>query len=208
MKVARPGISNYECWAGVDVGGRRKGFHVAVVDGDRLLAGPVRLKEPKEVVEFLREWKPRRVAVDSPRSPAPDGQLSREGERCLAREVCGIRYTPDRRRLEANRTYYGWILQGLELYATLTSAQFRVIECFPTASWTRWAGPRGKAPRSRWSQGALARLGLANMPARVGQDGRDAIGAAMTAYADEKNCVDRFGDIVVPKAGTPAEKVS
>lgn len=203
MKVGRPGISNCERWAGVDVGGPRKGFHVAVVDGGRLLAGPVRLKEPKDVVEFLREWKPRGVAVDSPRSPAPDGQLSREGERRVAREVCGIRYTPDRRGLEANRTYYGWVLHGLDLYAALTSAQFRAIECFPTASWTRWAGPRGKAPRSQWSRGALDRLGLANVPARVGQDGRDAIAAAMTAYADEKNCVDRFGDIVVPKPVTP-----
>ena len=42
-------------WAGVDVGGRRKGFDVAVVDAERILAGPSRLPNVASVAHFLRD---------------------------------------------------------------------------------------------------------------------------------------------------------
>ena len=34
------------CWAGVDVGGNHKGFHVAVLDADSLIVGPENVKPP------------------------------------------------------------------------------------------------------------------------------------------------------------------
>ena len=189
-------------WAGVDVGGRRKGFHVAVVDETRLVDGPIRLLGAADVVERLRRYPDVVVAVDSPRSPAPPGLRSRPGERELARAVCRIRYTPER-ALIGRSSYYEWIAVGLELYAALERASMHAIECFPTASWTRWAGPRAAATRAAWSRTALARLSLEGVPARLGQDGRDAIAAALTARAYERGATEGFAEIVVPVSVAP-----
>jgi len=178
-------------FGGVDVGGRRKGFHVAVVDEDRLVVGPTRAATAAQVVELVAAAD--LVAVDSPCAPAPDGLRSRPCERDLARAVCGIRYTPARALLEDN-PYYEWILNGFELYVELAAAGLQAIECFPTASFTRWAGPRGDLSRAAWTRRALA---LA-MP--HGQDGRDAVAAALTARSAAAGRVDFFGDIVVPLA--------
>ena len=53
-------------WAGVDVGGRRKGFHAAVVDDRQLVAGPAALPDAAAVTVWLMQWQPLIVAVDSP----------------------------------------------------------------------------------------------------------------------------------------------
>jgi len=179
-------------FAGVDVGGRRKGFHVAVVgaEGDVAL-GPERAWTASDVVELIRGVE--LVAVDSPRSPAPDGLRSRPCERALARAVCGIRYTPERALLAGN-PYYEWILNGFALYDALAAAGLHAIECFPTASFTRWAGDRGALSRAAWTRGALA------LPLPHGQDGRDAVAAALTARSAAAGRVDLFGEIVVPLA--------
>lgn len=178
-------------WAGVDVGARRKGFHVAVVDAEGLAFGPARAATPSEVVELVRSAE--LVAVDSPRCPAPDGERSRPCERDLVRAVCGIRYTPERALLDGN-AYYEWILHGLELYAALEAAGLPAVECFPTASFTRWAGPRGRRTRAAWTREALG------FAVPHGQDGRDAVAAALTAQSASLGLVDRFGEIVVPRA--------
>jgi hypothetical protein len=141
-------------WAGIDVGGRRKGFDAAVVDAERIVA--------------------------------------------LARAVCGIRYTPSRATLDEGDPYYEWIRHGLELYERLDGAAWRVVECFPTASWTRWCGPRDGRSRAAWSTGALASLGLAGLPKRTSQDARDAIAAALTARCLDQGATVSFGEIVVP----------
>jgi predicted nuclease with RNAse H fold len=127
------------------------------------------------------------------------GERSRADERALARAVCSIRYTPDEATLRAphRSDYYGWVLQGLDLFAALATAEVATVECFPTASVTRWAGPRGTASRARWSTAALESLGVAGVAA-LGQDGRDAVLAAMTARAHAAGATEAFGDIVVP----------
>jgi predicted nuclease with RNAse H fold len=109
----------------------------------------------------------------------------------------------ERQRQGPAPRYYEWIEHGLELYAALAAAGLAAIEAFPTASWTRWLGPRNGEPRARWSARALAAvrrhdLRLGGLPARLGQDGRDAVGAALTAYAYETGRCERYGDIVVP----------
>lgn len=76
------------------------------------------------------------VAIDSPRCCAPDGQATRDGERRVAREICGIRWTPDKERVGGS-LYYAWIVQGLKLFDALAELEVGVIEVFPTASWTR-----------------------------------------------------------------------
>ena len=182
---------------GVDVGGPRKGFDVAVIDERRLLALEPRLGRD-DVAGLVDEYAPAVVAIDSPCCCAPQGRMTREGERRLNREVCGIRWTPEASKLHGN-PYYDWIVEGLALYQLLADRDVEVVEVFPTASWTRWSGPRGKRPRAAWSRDALTRLHLADLPARTNQDQRDAIAAAVTAREFRAGRTETFGEIVVPK---------
>jgi predicted nuclease with RNAse H fold len=187
-------------WAGVDVGGRAKGFHVVVIDDRRIVAGPRRCRSVQDTLTWLGRSRPSRTAVDSPASLAPDCERSRPCERdFLAAGICRLRPTPDRRTLEARRDrYYEWIECGLDLYRALETAGITAIECFPTASWTRWAGARGARTRARWTREALPALELDGLPARTNQDERDAIAAAATARSAENGETEAFGDIVVP----------
>jgi predicted nuclease with RNAse H fold len=183
-------------WLGVDVGGPRKGFDVALIDDREVLELRARLSAG-DVVGLVASARPAVVGIDSPRSCAPDGATSRASERALARAVCGIRWTPDRARVEAG-DYYGWVVEGLRLYAALDGA---AIEVFPTAAWTRWQGLRGSRSRADWSRAGLAALGLAGVPARTNQDQRDAIAAAVTASLHSAGATETFGgEIVVPRS--------
>jgi predicted nuclease with RNAse H fold len=195
-------------WAGVDVGARRKGFHVAAVDGRRVVHGPVNVVSVAAAAELLVSLRPVVIGIDSPRRPAPAGSRSRACERSLAGRVCGIRYTPDADALVSGGSYYAWIRNGLALYAALAGVgaglQCRVVEVFPTASWTRLHGPRGSLPRAAWSHAALASLGLKALPTRrLSQDDRDAIGAAWTArLCSLPDAIEWFGEIAVPEGHT------
>ena len=160
--------------AGVDVGGRRKGFHAAVIERRSLLAGPV---VASLMADFGAELGPRAC------------------ERDLARTICGLYYTP----AAVEGPFYEWMRHGLELYAALRHAGLRAVECFPTATWTRLAGPRGGRRRAGWSAAALSRLRVRSVPSRIGQDGRDAIGAAYTAWLHVSGRTESFGSIVVPR---------
>lgn len=192
-------------WAGVDVGACAKGFHLALVDHHRLIAGPERHQTPDDAVRRLVSWAPRLVAVDSPLRPAPDGLRSRPCEREFARAgICGLRFTPDRHALASSR-YYEWILNGFALYRGLAGAGLGAIECFPTASWTCWYGPRRTLPRGVWSAAALRQQRLAGVPRRLDQDERDAIAAALTARDHARKLTDCFGDLVIPRRKTIAQ---
>jgi predicted nuclease with RNAse H fold len=181
-------------WLGIDVGGPRKRFDVALID-ERAVRRLDRMG-CEDVVALVDAERPRVVGIDSPRSCAPPGRTSRADERALARSICGIRWTPDRARLDGSR-YYAWIVEGLRLYAALAGRE-DVIEVFPTASWTRWLGPRGSEPRAAWTRRGLATLGLAGIPPRTNQDQRDAIAAAVTARLHSHRATEAFGEIVVP----------
>jgi predicted nuclease with RNAse H fold len=183
-------------WCGVDVGGKRKRFDLAVVDEHSLLtlAGGLGLDAIVELVEASR---PAVVGIDGPRCCVPSGQTARAGERALARAICGIRWTPDRSTVEGN-AYYAWIVEGLALFEALTDGDIEVIEVFPTASWTRWFGPRGTSSRAAWTERGVARLGLRGVPQRTNQDQRDAIAAAATARQHSEGTTEALGEIVVP----------
>jgi predicted nuclease with RNAse H fold len=185
-------------WAGVDVGGLRKGFQVAALDERRILHGPVNVPSVAGTVELLESLAPLAIGIDSPRAPAPPGARSRMCERQLAAAVCGIRYTPDADALAEGGSYYEWIHNGLALYSALADGgACRVVEVFPTATWTRLAGPRGSQPRGAWSAAALRSLGLEGLRGRrLNQDDRDAIGAAWTArMCSVPGAIEWFGEI-------------
>jgi hypothetical protein len=189
-------------WAGVDVGGRLKGFDVAVIDAHSVVAVARRRPDPAAVVAFLAENRPRVIAVDSPRCAAPAGARSRAGERRLQKEVCGIRYTPSQGVLDEGNPYYEWIVHGLELYGALGRGSWKIVECFPTASWTRCFEKKGQGrTRAAWTQAGLRSLELDGAPARTNQDVRDAIAAALTARLSDRNLTEMFGEIEVPRSG-------
>lgn len=183
-------------WVGVDVGGQRKGFDVAVID-DRQVLELWSHRTCSQVVDIVLVNRPEVAAIDSPRSCAPDGQTARDSELRLAKSICGIRWTPDERRVHAT-AYYAWILEGRALFDALAAQDVQVIEVFPTASWTCWFGKRGTRTRAAWTRQGLAALGLTSVPARTNQDQRDAIAAAMTARQGSLASTETIGDIVVP----------
>jgi predicted nuclease with RNAse H fold len=183
-------------WLGVDVGGERKGFDVALIDGDRLLALESRL-DRRAVAELVDRARPTVVAIDSPCCYAQPGRTSRDSERELARSICGIRWTPDERAAHGSQ-YYAWVLQGLALFEALVGRGAEVIEVFPTASWTRWLGKRGGRTRVAWTRDGMSALDLGGLPARTNQDQRDAIAAALTARLHDRGLTEAIGEIVVP----------
>ncbi len=187
---------------GVDVGGPRKGFDVAVVDG-RTLLGRARGCDVAGVLELARAWVPAAIGIDAPRACAPDGERSRAGERALARAICSIRYTPDAATVTSGGAFYAWVRAGLVLHEACARAFARtpVIEVFPTASWTVWCGPRAGRSRTSWSCTGLATLDLGGVPKRTSQDLRDAIAAAVTARLHAEGRTRAFGDLVVPADG-------
>jgi predicted nuclease with RNAse H fold len=189
-------ITAVSVWIGVDVGAARKGFDIAVVDERRLLELRGGL-DRGAVLERVAARRPAIVAIDSPRSCAPDGQRTRACERRLAKAICGIRWTPDEHHVRAN-PYYAWVVEGLTLFAALAGREVETIEVFPTASWTRWLGARGARPRSAWTSAGVAGLGLAGVPPRTNQDQRDAIAAAVTAREHTAGMTEAIGEIVVP----------
>ncbi|MBV8987114.1 MAG: DUF429 domain-containing protein [Solirubrobacterales bacterium] len=187
-------------WVGVDVGAKRKGFDVALIDDRRLLALRGGLTR-EGVIELVQGARPAVVAIDSPRSCARDGARARDGERRLNKAICGIRWTPDARHVHAS-SYYGWIVEGFGLFEALASRGIEAIEVFPTASWTRWLGKRASRTRSSWSSEGLRILGLEGAPIRCNQDQRDAIAAAVTARLHTNGRTEMFGEIVVPLSST------
>ena len=99
------------CWMGVDVGGRRKGFDVAVTDHRRLVALE-RRQSVDDVLARVTAAQPAVVAIDSPRSCAPPGATHRQDERELRAGVrVGIRWTPEHSKLDGN-PYYEWTSRG------------------------------------------------------------------------------------------------
>jgi predicted nuclease with RNAse H fold len=183
-------------WMGVDVGGPRKGFDVALV-ADRRVVEVRRRQAVDDVVALVLSAEPAVVAIDSPRTCADPGHTYRPEEKALRDAVCGIRWTPPRSALDGN-PYYEWIVEGLRLYRALEPCLAEVIECFPTASWTRWLGPRGGRPRSLWTAEGLAALEFEGVPPRTSQDMRDAIAAAVTARDYQAGRFEAFGAIIVP----------
>lgn len=157
--------------------------------------------------DLLASHEPAIVALDAPASWAPPGRRSRPCEVTFARQgICRIRYAPDRATADARGDGYdAWIEHGLELWEALRERELEVVECFPTASWTQWAGPRAGQSRTAWTLQALADLaarGLEAVERATNQDRRDAVAAALTARQSTRHPMLVFGPLVVPHAGS------
>lgn len=192
-------------YVGVDVGGVRKGFDVAVLDdADRVTLH--RSRDVDDVVALATGAS--LVGVDAPAAWAPDGQRSRPDERAFAAAgICGIRFTPDEATARARTdTHLGWVWQGLALYEALARAGVATVEVFPTAAWSQWLGPRGDRTRLAWARHGLRRLRLDGLRDDAGtapsQDAMDAVAAALVTRQAAGDAVERFGALAVPAQGS------
>lgn len=103
-------------FAGVDVGGKKKGFHVATLQGNTIVSIE-RLGDPSLVARHCREMNCVSVAVDAPCGWSCEGR-SREAERALLRH--GIRaYNVPAKNLAQLDGFHAWMLQGEALYVAL-----------------------------------------------------------------------------------------
>jgi len=102
--------------AGIDVGGRAKGYHgVALKDGAYF--GQYASKVAKDVAQWCQDVSARIVAIDAPSAWSINGR-ARTAERELMREGIGIFSTPTLQCAKDHpRDYYGWMLAGAELYS-------------------------------------------------------------------------------------------
>jgi hypothetical protein len=79
-------LCHVAAWVGVDVGGKRKGFDVAVIDERRVMALQSHLT-CTQVVDLAMKHRPAVIAIDSPCCCAPEGRTARDGELQLARTI-------------------------------------------------------------------------------------------------------------------------
>lgn len=183
------------------MGGPRKGHHLALLEG-RALVDHGRAATAEHAASWFAARGPALIGVDAPSRWAPPGERSREDERALAASgICSLFFTPSAEAGEGH-PFYAWMAHGMAVFAALAAAGLPAVETFPTATWTQLHRPRGALPRAAWARAALDGLGLAGIPARHGQDLRDAIGAAYTAALHAAGQTTSFGDLVVPVRGS------
>jgi hypothetical protein len=97
-------------FVGIDVGGVRKGFHLAALQGDAVVSIE-RIHSPALAARRCRDVNAAAVAVDAPCGWSSDGR-SREAERSMLRH--GIRaYNVPARHLAQLDGFHAWMLQAL-----------------------------------------------------------------------------------------------
>ena len=185
-------------WIGVDVGGPKKRFDVAVIDEASLrdLRGRLTCNEVVGIVEKVqpnglrstallvraRRSEITRVRTQAQQADMPyplDARRDSSGRERLLRL--------DHRGPQALR---GARLIGRERNRGLSD---RVLDTM--------ARSRGSQRRSAWTREGLTKLGLNGVPNRTNQDQRDAIAAALTARQHAEGLTECFGEIVVPVDG-------
>lgn len=182
---------------GIDVGGRRKGFH-AVALRDGLYAGQLLSREVGEISRWCCETiGARLIAIDAPcrwSTPAEPGPRPCERELLAA----GIRCFPSPTRhaaLNHPSDYYGWMLQGEALYQQLESSHPLLthpprrgvplvgpacFETFPHAiSWHLRGGQASAAEKRAQRSALLSQAGIDTAPLTS----IDRIDAALCALA-------------------------
>lgn len=190
---------NQTTTVGFDIGGIKKGIHGAALQGKKLI-DHCEAVNVEEAAQFAAKHQPKAIGVDSPRRPAPDRQASRTGERQFVR-ASGMQlfYTPNLKTIKAN-PFHGWVLNGFELYRRLEAElkETELLEVFPSALWQAEAGVKQGRGKAAWSQAALTKLGIQEIPEPASQDLRDAIGAAWITHLYQQGKTISFEELTVP----------
>ena len=192
--------------AGVDVGGRAKGFHaVALRDGAYL--DKFASRTASQVAEWCRRMGARFIGVDAPCRWSSTGR-ARTAERQLMAEKTWCFSTPSREIAEAHpKDHFGWMRNGAELFAILESThrlfagdpeQMTLplcFETFPNAIARALAGCSLPARNKRTDRRRL----LKNAGMDVGNlsniDTVDAALCALTAHYLAHDKFEKYGDV-------------
>lgn len=119
---------------GIDVGGKNKGYHAAVIPvGSRVIQRFFHEYEPQEIIRRIKDLGGTclKIAVDSPRKSRILGPETRLAERDLHRAGYRLQWTP-----RPGRNEQGWMKNGERLWNGLRKAfgTTKLIETFPTAA--------------------------------------------------------------------------
>jgi predicted nuclease with RNAse H fold len=195
---------------GIDVGGKRKGFHAMVLRCGSFVNKKTD-PDPAVIVEWCLEQKATVVAVDAPCAWSQSGS-SRLAERelALAGEKIHCFATPTRVRAKSHRKgFYDWVFNGEKLYMQLRqhyplfNGEQCCIETFPHAVVCAMAGqvisakPKAKVRRKALQDRGYDVSGLPNI---------DYVDAAICAVAADEFHKDNYqlfgnreeGFIIVP----------
>ena len=199
---------------GIDVGGKRKGFHAVALRNGRFIETK-QFTTPTPLADWCLKQDAHIVAVDAPCKWSQSGG-SRRAERDLrvGGQIIQCFKTPTRERAVKHRKgFYGWVFNGEQLYQHLAlhyrlfDGELReglmVFESFPHAVVCALAGRVVPTkPKATVRRAALRARGY-DVTCLVNIDFVDAALCAVAAEAFLKGCVQCFGDeqegfIVVP----------
>jgi (2Fe-2S) ferredoxin/predicted nuclease with RNAse H fold len=106
-------------YLGIDVGGARKGYHLAILSPDNRVSVE-RIPTAAAVAARCLALAPAAIAIDAPCGWAAGESRSREAERALARRGIRAYATPARHLAQLGpRGFHAWMLQGESLFAAL-----------------------------------------------------------------------------------------
>ena len=202
--------------AGVDVGGRIKGFHaVALRDGNYM--GKMSSPRASEVADWCRRIGARFIGVDAPCRWSSTGR-ARAAERELMAVKIWCLSTPSRETAEAQpKDYFRWMLNGADLFSALESthalfagnsghtAPRLCFETFPHAIATALAGRPCSARQKRTERRRLLESIGVDTGELTNIDTIDAALCALTAHYFADNGCKKYGDantgyIIVPRS--------
>jgi predicted nuclease with RNAse H fold len=203
--------------AGIDVGGNRKGCHLVVLQGDRVLLTDK--GSPEHVAESAIASGARMVGIDAPCRWGLSG-FGRTAEKQLAKERIFCFSTPTREKaLSSTSGFYGWMLNGERVYQKLTvthplletlnfSLGTSCFETFPHAITCALLGTDQASAKLKRTQRRqlLEEIGI-DTHLLKSIDALDAALCALTAQYLILGCCKTFGDapsglIVVPTPRT------
>lgn len=178
--------------AGIDVGGARKGFHVAILQG-KVVRASIKEGDPQRILQCLRDEKVTAVGIDSPCKWALPGNKSRLAERQMRKERIWSFSTPNKSKVEAHtKWFYEWMKNGWCLYEVL-AAEYPLLEfadgtfpekfafeTFPHAITCAFLGVKNtSAEQKREQRGEL--LGKIGIELKKGSTSIDDMDAALCA---------------------------
>jgi predicted nuclease with RNAse H fold len=192
--------------AGVDVGGRAKGFHaVALRDGAYLAKFASRTAV--HVAEWCRQIGARVIGVDAPCRWSSNDR-ARTAERQLMAEKTWCFSTPSREIAEAHpKDYFGWMRNGAELFAILESThrlftgdpeQMTLplcFETFPNAIACALAGYPLSSRNKRTDRRKLLKNAGIDISNLSNIDTVDAALCALTAHHLAQDKFKKYGDV-------------
>jgi predicted nuclease with RNAse H fold len=191
--------------AGIDVGGKKKGFHaVALRDGAYL--GQLTSCDPKVIADWCRKIGARLIGIDAPcrwsttgRARPAEQELMAEGIWCFA--------TPSRKAADARTDgYYAWMMNGAKLFRHLETSHplfdgdsrkrsaTACFETFPQAIACALAGKIVPAKKKRVDRRNILKLAGIEIAALSNIDTVDAALCALTAHYFALGRVKMYGE--------------